>query len=156
TASELGLDRANTSAHLNDLVKQGEVQKARLGRDVYYSCDGSVPEPDHLKGVIEESLQLSNAFGARRCPRCGTEAGAEFLYCPRCGSSLSKNRSRIIPPEVKQAVWVRDGGKCVLCGSRANLHYDHIIPVAKGGGNTVENIQVLCADCNLKKSDRIE
>lgn len=57
---------------------------------------------------------------------------------------------------VKREVWQRDGGKCVDCGSKEKLEYDHIIPVSKGGANTVRNIQLLCESCNRKKSDRIE
>jgi HNH endonuclease len=60
-----------------------------------------------------------------------------------------------IPEVVKLVVWERDEGKCVRCGSTHNLHFDHIIPVAKGGSSSEENIQLLCADCNLEKSDRI-
>ncbi|WP_419164153.1 HNH endonuclease [Candidatus Palauibacter sp.] len=29
------------------------------------------------------------------------------------------------------------------------------MPVAKGGGNAMDNIQILCADCNRQKSDSI-
>jgi hypothetical protein len=57
--------------------------------------------------------------------------------------------------DVKLLVWARDGGACVSCRSRAALHFDHVIPVAKGGGNSAENIQILCAACNMKKSDKI-
>jgi hypothetical protein len=60
-----------------------------------------------------------------------------------------------IPNDVKLAVWARDGGACVQCGSKGEIHFDHVIPVAKGGGNVVENIQILCAPCNLRKSDKI-
>lgn len=60
-----------------------------------------------------------------------------------------------IPDHVKLVVWARDGGACVHCGSRQELHFDHVIPVAKGGGNSVENIQILCQACNLRKSDKI-
>lgn len=60
-----------------------------------------------------------------------------------------------IPNDVKLAAWARDGGACVQCGSKENIHFDHVIPVAKGGGNGVENIQILCAPCNLRKSDKI-
>ena len=41
------------------------------------------------------------------------------------------------------------------CGSKDKLHFDHIIPVSKGGSNTEANIQILCGACNLKKSDKI-
>ena len=41
-------------------------------------------------------------------------------------------------------VWRRDEGKCVQCDSSERIEYDHIIPVSKGGSNTVRNIQLLC------------
>jgi 5-methylcytosine-specific restriction endonuclease McrA len=65
--------------------------------------------------------------------------------------------NRLIPSEVKLAVWKRDSGRCVTCGSTDNLHFDHVLPFSKGGSSLVaENIQLLCARHNLSKSDRIE
>jgi hypothetical protein len=64
---------------------------------------------------------------------------------------------RMIPSAVKLAVWKRDRGRCAVCGSTKDLHFDHIIPFSKGGlSSTAENIQVLCAVHNLAKHDRIE
>lgn len=60
-----------------------------------------------------------------------------------------------IPEDVKLLVWARDGSACVRCGSKKELHFDHIIPVAKGGSNVEANIQILCQPCNLKKADKI-
>jgi len=60
-----------------------------------------------------------------------------------------------IPDDVKMFVWNRDNGKCVKCGSRENLEFDHIIPVSKGGSNTARNIQLLCEKCNRSKRDDI-
>jgi hypothetical protein len=57
-----------------------------------------------------------------------------------------------IPEEVKRFVFRRDGGKCVQCGSGELLHFDHVIPVAMGGGHTAENLQLLCATCNREKA----
>jgi len=65
-------------------------------------------------------------------------------------------KREIIPEAVRIAVWRRDGGKCSKCESRKNLEYDHIIPVSKGGSNTVRNIELLCEKCNRKKKDKIE
>jgi len=67
------------------------------------------------------------------------------------------DHSRLIPASVKLEVWKRDKGRCVECGSRDNLHFDHVIPYSKGGSSLVaENIQLLCARHNLAKRDRIE
>lgn len=64
--------------------------------------------------------------------------------------------TRMISRDVKIRVWERDKGKCVLCGATRNLQYDHEIPYSKGGNNTFENVRILCAKCNIKKSDNIE
>jgi hypothetical protein len=64
-------------------------------------------------------------------------------------------RRESIPEEVRIAVWRRDGGKCARCGSREKLEYDHIIPISKGGSNTIRNIELLCESCNRKKKNNI-
>ncbi len=65
--------------------------------------------------------------------------------------------TRIIPSPVKLEVWKRDGGKCVKCGSKNNLHFDHIIPYSLGGTSLyAKNIQLLCIRHNLEKHDKIE
>jgi hypothetical protein len=67
------------------------------------------------------------------------------------------DHDRLIPTVVKLEVWKRDKGKCVLCGSKENLHFDHILPFSKGGTSLLpENIQLLCVRHNLEKRDRIE
>ena len=64
---------------------------------------------------------------------------------------------RLIPTKVKMEVWKRDKGKCVLCGNKENLHFDHILPFSKGGTSLLaNNIQILCAKHNLMKRDKIE
>ena len=65
--------------------------------------------------------------------------------------------SRVIPSSVKLEVWRRDKGSCAKCGTKENLHFDHIIPYSKGGSSLVaENIQILCAKHNLEKHANIE
>lgn len=66
-----------------------------------------------------------------------------------------KPRGRQIPAKVRYEVYMRDDGKCIICGSNINIEFDHIIPFSKGGSHNADNIQVLCQDCNRKKSDKI-
>ncbi len=66
-----------------------------------------------------------------------------------------QGRRQRIPDEVRAHVWLRDEGRCVRCGASDDLQFDHIIPVAKGGGAAAGNVQLLCGDCNRQKSDAI-
>jgi HNH endonuclease len=71
--------------------------------------------------------------------------------------SVQIEHDRVIPSAVKLAVWKRDKGCCVKCGSRENLHFDHVIPYSQGGSSkNADNIQILCARHNLEKRDNIQ
>ena len=76
------------------------------------------------------------------------------------GNEISENvdiiQQRYIPGKIMQEVFLRDKGKCVVCGSEDNLHYDHKIPYSKGGTSIdSKNIQLLCARHNLRKSNKL-
>jgi hypothetical protein len=73
----------------------------------------------------------------------------------RTGTPSLRPRREPIPERVRHEVWRRDQGQCVDCGSRERLHFDHIVPVSKGGSNTTRNIELRCESCNLKKGARI-
>lgn len=44
--------------------------------------------------------------------------------------------------------------KCLCCGTTDRLTQDHIVPIARGGSDYIDNIQPLCMTCNLKKGAR--
>ena len=68
------------------------------------------------------------------------------------GRPSAKPERQAIPQSVRREVWRRDEAKCCQCGGRERLEFDHIIPVAKGGSNTARNIELLCEECNRRKS----
>lgn len=52
----------------------------------------------------------------------------------------------------------RDHYRCRCCGRSQNeveLEIDHIVPIAKGGKSTLDNLQTLCAECNKRKGTTI-
>jgi len=62
------------------------------------------------------------------------------------------------PKKLRMQVLTRDGYRCCACGRTSadvELHVDHVVPVSKGGKDTLENLQTLCKDCNLGKSDAL-
>ena len=59
---------------------------------------------------------------------------------------------------LKVQVLMRDGNRCRICGAKCDggihkLHFDHIVPWAKGGETTLDNLQVLCSVCNAALGD---
>ena len=55
-----------------------------------------------------------------------------------------------------RATYEKQQGICPKCGKHFELkemHADHITPWSKGGRTVPENCQMLCADCNRKKSN---
>lgn len=67
--------------------------------------------------------------------------------------------SRDINLRLRFKVMQRDNFKCCICGKspatspHVTLHIDHIKPWSKGGETTIDNLQTLCSECNLGKSD---
>lgn len=63
---------------------------------------------------------------------------------------------RAFSPKMVQTAYTRQKGFCAMCKKHFDvnkMHADHIIPWSKGGTTTLENCQMLCAQCNLTKSD---
>lgn len=58
-----------------------------------------------------------------------------------------RSKATDISPKVKQAVWERDGGRCVICGNTHNVMPNaHFIPRSQGGLGIEENIVTLCTN----------
>lgn len=58
------------------------------------------------------------------------------------------------PLKVRRAIWERDGGRCVVCGSTERLIFEHILPCWLGGRGTVENGELRCEACARPKTAR--
>lgn len=86
-----------------------------------------------------------------------------YAHLDRCGSGLpdrmwaaqrTEHRT-LIPNQIRDLVYRRDGHACVACGSGENLSLDHIWPWSKGGDDNHDNLQTLCRSCNSSKGARI-
>ncbi|MGZ8432828.1 MAG: HNH endonuclease [Candidatus Binatia bacterium] len=68
-------------------------------------------------------------------------------------------------PEIKKHLWFKQNGLCAYCGE-IMLHkggisspnyptIDHIIPLSKGGKNSMKNTVLACRECNQAKADSL-
>jgi hypothetical protein len=103
----------------------------------FYWADAELDESDVLALVRERERRVRRRL--------------ERAHAALAGGPRDPSGRRPIPREVRIAVFDRDGGRCVECGSSFELQYDHLIPVALGGGSGTDNLQLLCADCNRRK-----
>lgn len=83
---------------------------------------------------------------SRWCPACSTIHPGP---CPARRAWGGRNVQRI-----RARILARDRCTCQHCGTTlppAQLHVDHITPRMMGGADTPDNLQTLCATCNLRK-----
>lgn len=83
---------------------------------------------------------------------------SEFIP-PDLDNVQKRKTKRDINLRMRFKVMKRDNFKCCICGRSPattpglELHIDHIKPWSKGGETTIDNLQTLCSDCNIGKSD---
>ena len=79
----------------------------------------------------------------------------EYLLSTRKPSDERLLSLRAFSENEKKTMYARQNGVCPICGKKFELKEmdgDHKKPWSKGGKTTLENGQMLCRSCNLKKS----
>ena len=70
--------------------------------------------------------------------------------------ALKKGNGGKITSEEWTMLMEKYGYKCLCCGRNdVKLTLDHIVPLVKGGLNTIDNAQPLCGSCNSSKGTKI-
>jgi 5-methylcytosine-specific restriction endonuclease McrA len=88
----------------------------------------------------------------RPCIVCGTlTLGAS--HCPahtpvKRPSPSSRATARPGWNALRARALLRDGHACTQCGHTAGLAVHHVVSVAQGGTNTLDNTITLCATCH--------
>lgn len=55
-----------------------------------------------------------------------------------------------ISKAVKDAVWERDGGRCIICGSYQASPNSHVTKRSQGGLGIEQNVTTMCIVCHDK------
>lgn len=139
------------------------------------------PHPDRVCPLEECGVTFTPRYKHQRC--CSERHGK--LLCSREGRKAGKyrdpwsdrrrdnyHRRRALKrqtetggPVFREEIADRDGWICGLCGEPVSPDVawpdplspsvDHIVPLSKGGGHTVENVQLTHLQCNVRKGDRV-
>ena len=97
-------------------------------------------------GTWYNALDLFSKFIAK-------DAGDSIEEVVEIYNGYSHTTKREPSDRLKVQVLMRDGNRCRICGAVCDgglhkIHFDHIKPWSKGGETTLDNLQVLCSDCN--------
>ena len=79
----------------------------------------------------------------------------EFLLSDR--TLFEKLNLRTFDPDDMRVAYEKQNGFCPVCKGKfafEEMRGDHIKPWSKGGKTVPDNLQMLCADCNARKSDK--
>ncbi|MEO0487675.1 MAG: HNH endonuclease [Pseudomonadota bacterium] len=89
---------------------------------------------------------------------------AEYDECVRSPSTQIRIPSVVVlkdyvKPQKRVAftrfnLFLRDAFSCQYCGAKGDLTFDHVVPRARGGVTSWENVVAACGTCNLKKGSR--
>jgi 5-methylcytosine-specific restriction endonuclease McrA len=114
-------------------------------------CRQLLQDKKELKDIEKHEGKI-HIWRGRTVQRFGSQPGDD----ERPPRKLFGGRNSI-SDKLRWLVLDRDCSRCVKCGlgpsSTVTLEVDHIVPVANGGFDTIDNLQTLCIRCNRGKSD---
>ena len=133
-----------------------------------YLADGKQVDADRKKRFEEHVRE----FDARRYPHSypqvildascrvfGHMCPVFFMSEPLTETKDLRKHTRRVPRDVMFKVVRRDGQICQKCFQPVpddQIEFDHMIPYAKGGATTADNLRLMCRDCNREKSDSLD
>ena len=107
--------------------------------------------------TLKEKWVIKNADRLREQARINSKK-----YRDRLATQRHKRRAIIknLGEHFTKEEWTelkKKYGKCLACGKKEPeilLTPDHVIPISKGGDNSIKNIQSLCRTCNFRKNNK--
>jgi len=68
-----------------------------------------------------------------------------------CGEEPREAEAPEMSPLIRFAVWCRDRGRCVDCGTADDVRFDEILPPEDGGSRSAANVELRCGGCGDRR-----
>lgn len=119
----------------------------REGRSWWWYADRFWWDDDGLPARDVRIIVLDGDLRARQRAQDLADARAIVL-----GEERPAAAAEPASPLVRFAVWCRDRGRCVDCGTAENVTFDEILPPDAGGAKAVANVELRCQACCERRS----
>ncbi len=131
-------------------IHRVESKRDKEQRRIYMKKYGLRPEVKVKKKIYKKKwlkTEIGREWNKKRC-RLRHHSDREYHNLKRA--------ARAAGAEVLVLLIVKERDKvCKMCGMSENIQFDHVFPQSLGGLGTEDNLQLLCGDCNLFKSDNL-
>lgn len=119
------------------------------------------PVPQNTSGIVDYCADVLGSMGGKKAIKKEYRLYKDEIF--NACSEVSNAPEGIPLPKragtIRQLMWKSLPHTCSRCGKRIesirDMHVDHIIPLAKGGADTVDNMQLLHKACNLSKGAKL-
>jgi hypothetical protein len=132
------------------------------------NLDGSPLDGEELRRIKDKLLSRESSTYPDELPKVIADASCRvfghmcpvfFVAEPLTETVATRRISRSIPRDVMLKVVRRDGQICQTCHTPVpdnEVEFDHLIPFARGGSSTAENLRLVHRKCNREKSDSLD
>jgi 5-methylcytosine-specific restriction endonuclease McrA len=134
--------RANASAYYQANKEQATQQRAErraANPDVHFTYHKEYRERNKVKISAYRSTHKAERLVVQNNRRARTFNGGK------------------LPSDIVSVLMVKQRNRCANCKTDLRIcgrHLDHRVALSKGGNNTVENVELLCSTCNLRKRNK--
>jgi 5-methylcytosine-specific restriction endonuclease McrA len=145
------------------IVRHGEVVKCRRCKaSKIVKCYNKTKYNCSNCGIEYLSTKRNKGI----CAVCRDKQQKKSDASRQARKAAKRARKRIVTQSINvNLIYKRDGYRCVECKSKVvksktykpnQATIDHIIPIAKGGSHTIDNLQTMCQSCNSNKRDIVK
>jgi 5-methylcytosine-specific restriction endonuclease McrA len=139
-------NQARRSSRAKEL-KVGREDEIRLQKKAWRDANrDQVRETDRIRGARHKNKVLARAIQWQKNnpDKVRARSGRRRARVAEAGTYTAED---------VHALFNMQNGECAYCKAdvSGNYHVDHIMPLARGGTNTKDNIQLCCPTCNIRK-----